>query len=205
MSLEIKDKKDEERSTLKKCFALFEVLIGKIISWFKYFVFNVKDPQQRDKMRNNMADRVTGFHDNCVHPNEQIIGMRSKHFGNGKQAKKTKSSKNLLKACLKKTTDIVIQTGDVRTQPNESFNASSTKVLPKNATFNTSNEARWAVAVGRNNNDHFDSQIQEMFCPGCISPQVMDEIKKDEIEWKNECIRRNTPSERKRKNDARQK
>ncbi|KAK8882708.1 hypothetical protein M9Y10_045349 [Tritrichomonas musculus] len=136
---------------------------------------------------------------------QERIGMRPKHFGNKKQAKKTKSSKNLLKACLKKTTDIVIQTGDVRTQPNESFNASSTKVLPKNATFNTSNEARWAVAVGRNNNDHFDSQIQEMFCPGCISPQVMDEIKKDEIEWKNECIRRNTPSERKRKNDARQK
>lgn len=44
-----------------------------------------------------------------------------------------------------------------------------------------------------------------MLCPGCISPQVMDEIKKDEIERKNECIRRNTPSERKRKNDARQK
>ena len=33
LSREIKNKNDPERSTLKKCFELFEVLIGKIIWW----------------------------------------------------------------------------------------------------------------------------------------------------------------------------
>lgn len=72
LSHEIKDKKNPERKTIKKCFEIFSTLIMKIIAWFKFLVFNVEDPEKKEKLWNNMANHVTGNHDECIHADELL-------------------------------------------------------------------------------------------------------------------------------------
>lgn len=81
----------------------------------------------------------------------------------------------------------------------------ATKVLPKNKVFNNTSKARLAVGIGRKNDSNFDSKLLKSTCSDYISPCVLNEIKNDEEIRKRECLRSNTPSERKKKNAARRK
>ena len=81
---------------------------------------------------------------------------------------------------MEKNKNLVKNTGIIRTQHNESTNAMITQVMPKNRVFNTSNEARVSVAIGRKNNPMFDSELIQRICPNALSPVVLNEIKKDE-------------------------
>lgn len=215
LSRNIKNKKDPERKTIKKCFELFATLIEKIISWFKFLVYNVQDPEIKEKQWNNMANHVTGKHDECVHANQLINQKRrgrprkkdskKESFWEWEAGKKDDELKKSLEVFLVKNTDLVVKTGTAQTQVNESINAMATKVLPKNKVFNNTSKARLAVAIGRKNDSNFDSKLLKSTCSDYISPCVLNEIKNDEEIRKRECLRSNTPSERKKKNAARRK
>lgn len=81
---------------------------------------------------------------------------------------------------LEKNKNLVKNTGIIRTQHNESTNAMIAQVMPKNRIFNTSNEARVSVAIGRKNNPMFDSELIQRICLNALSSVVLNEIKKDE-------------------------
>ena len=152
-----------------------------------------------------MANHVTGKHDECVHANQLINrkrrGRPSKNdskspFGSGRLERKVMNFKKSLEIFLVKNTDLVV---------NESINAMATKVLPKNKVFNITSKARLAVAICRKNDSNFDSKLLKSTCSDYISPCVLNENKNDEEIRKRECLRRNAPSERKKKNASRRK
>ncbi|KAK8881826.1 hypothetical protein M9Y10_044462 [Tritrichomonas musculus] len=213
-SRDLKDKENPKRNTYIKCFEIFAALIEKIVVWFKFLIFNVKSKDEKESMWLNMSEHVMGNHQNCIHPDNlkslKKTGRPKKNQGKNQfwtweEAIDDKSLKAPLDDFLKENTKLVRNTGIVRTQHNESANAMMTQVLPKNKVFNTSNEPRSAVAVGRKNNHNFDSDLIQKLCPNKLAPAILDEIKKDENNAHDESLVRNTRSFRKRKNEARSK
>lgn len=73
------------------------------------------------------------------------------------------------------------ETSSTRTQHNETLNASIRFRPPKNKMFAASNEARVQTAIGKNKDPFFESKLIQSICPKSISPNVMKEIKKDEL------------------------
>ena len=211
-SRDLRDKANQERNTYKKCFEIFEILISKIVIWFKFLIFNVALESLREKMWLNMTEHVTGNHKNCVHP-ENLKGLKKVGRPKKKQQKNPfwvwneavddDQLKKSLDGFLEKNKNLVKNTGIVRTQHNESTNAMITQVMPKNRVFNTSNEARVSVAIGRKNNPMFDSELIQRICPNALSPVILNEIRKDEKNKRDESINRSTRSFKKKKNDAR--
>lgn len=213
-SRDLKDEENPKRNTYIKCFEIFSALIEKIVVWFKFLLFNVKAKDEKESMWLNMSEHVMGNHQNCIHPDNlkslKKTGRPKKNQGKNQfwtweEAIDDKSLKAPLDDFLKENIKLVRNTGIVRTQHNESANAMMTQVLPKNKVFNTNNEPRSAVAVGRKNNHNFDSDLIQKLCPNKLAPAILDEIKKDENNAHDESLVRNTRSFRKRKNEARSK
>lgn len=74
-SRDLRYKANPKRNTYKKCFEILEMLISKIVIWFKFLIFNVVSENLREKMWLNMTEHVTGNHKNCVHP-ENLKGQQ---------------------------------------------------------------------------------------------------------------------------------
>ena len=209
----LKNKNDPSKNTYKKCFEIFSTLIVKIISWFKFVIFNVKETKMREQMWLNMTNHVIGNHKNCIHPNE-MYGLRkvgrpkkftdhNNSFWEWEQGKTNDQFQKELDKFLAKNTPLIRETGTVRTQDNESLNSMISKTIPKNKVFHTSNEARAAIAVGRKNDPYFDSKILNKICPGSISTPLMQEMKHDEEIKFNEKEKRKRPYDKKVKNEIR--
>lgn len=88
-SIDLKDKKNPKRNTYVKCFEIFEALIGKIIVWFKFLIFNVKQKDQKENMWLNMSEHVIGNHKHCIHP-DNLKGLKK----TGRPKKKIKGKFN---------------------------------------------------------------------------------------------------------------
>lgn len=212
---EMKNKNDKKRNTIKKCFEIFATLITHIICWFNFLVKNVRNPDKKEKMWLNVTDHVLGNHDNCEHPHELIEPKkrgRPKKYDEHKdgfwvweEGKSDENLKNSLDTFLSKNKDLVRKTGTFRTQMNESLNSMISRTTPKNKVFNTSNDARAAIAAGRMNNPHFDTNLIQKLCPNTISPTIINEMKKYESNNYQNSLNRNSLNERNRKNQSRQK
>ena len=188
---EMAKRKQPGRKTIKACMELFSVLITKIITWFKFLIFNVDSKDKKEQMWINTAEHVLGNHKECTHPADlkkyRGRGRPRKQKQNGTEfwewdaGKKESNLKNILVDFLKKTVKLVRKTGKKRTQDNESLNASMRIYAPKNKVFSVSNEARVAIAVGKKNDPLFETHLIEKVCPNAISPAALEEIRKDEI------------------------
>lgn len=210
----LKDKKNPEKSTYIKCFAIFEKLIAKIIAWFQFLIFNVLDINQRERMWKNLTKHVIGEHKNCTHPSD-LVGLRKvgrpKKFADKdsywewEQGKNNEEYQKVLDKFLDKNTPLLRQTGIVRTQDNESLNSMICRTIPKNKVFHTSNEARAAIAIGRKNDPHFESNILNKVCPGTIASPLLQQMKHDEEIKHLEKEKRKRPYDMKIKNETRTK
>lgn len=155
------------------------------------------------------------FRKECVHPVDFVqprkkgrprkVNEHKEGFWEWIEAKDIENLKKSLDSFLSETKDLVSKKGLNRTQRNESLNLMITRVAPKNKIFNTSNEARSAIAVGRMNSHNFDSELISSLYPNTLSQPMLDEIKKDEDASHQNLLFRNIYSQRKKRNDARNK
>lgn len=155
---ELKDKQNDERKTIKKCFEIFATLISKLIVWFKVLVSCVHSKGKKEKLWKNTSKNVVGNHANCCHPlditDQTEPGRPRKRKGENdiywfwEEVLKDDSLVTKLDGFLNKTTDLVKQTGVCRTQDNESVNASIIRFMLKNKVFSASSEARASIAIG---------------------------------------------------------
>lgn len=211
----MKNKNDQNRNTIKKCFELFSVLIVHIITWFKFIIYNVRNQDKKERMWLNLKNHVLGDHKECEHPNDLIEpkkrGRPRKYdqhingFWEWDVAKNDQYMKDSLENFLKENKDLVRMTSVHKTQRNESLNAMIAQVTPKNKIFNKTKESRSAIAVGRMNEPNFDSNLIKDLCPNKLSPLILNEIEKDEQMNHQNSLVRNSFNKRKRKNKSRQK
>lgn len=212
---ELKDKKNDERKTIKKCFEIFSTLITKLIVWFKVLVSCVHSEEKKEKLWKNTSKHVVGNHADCCHPfditDQRGPGRPRKRKGENddywvwEEAVKDNSLVTKLDGFLNKTTDLVKQTGVCRTQDNESVNANIRRFMPKNKVFSASSEARASIAIGMKNDIHFESNLIQKICPNSISSNVLNEIRKDEIQRDSRNTLKRTPNQKYKKNISRLK
>lgn len=206
---EIKDKNNEERKTIKLCFAMFVTLISKLVIWFRTLISCVHSDEKKEQLWLNTKQHVLGDHKNCCHPKD-ITDKRTP--GRPKKRKADNESywtwdegirdsklAEKLDTFLSNTCDLVKQTGKAHTQNNESINANIRRLAPKHKVFSNSNEARAAIAIGIKNDHHFESRLIEKVCPKSISQNVLNEIKKDETSRHERNCLKKTPNEKKEK------
>ena len=77
--------------------------------------------------------------------------------------------------------------------------------MPKNKVFSASSEARASIAIGMKNDIHFESNLIQKICPNSISSNVLNEIRKDEIQRDSRNTLKRTPNQKYKKNISRLK
>ena len=62
----------------------YNLMKEELISWFRYLVYNVYDPDERTNLWINWANHFVGDHSNCVHPDsidDNHVGRPKKKRG----------------------------------------------------------------------------------------------------------------------------
>ena len=206
-------KKGSSYFTITECRRVFLNLIAHIMQFFTYLVLNVKDKDEREEQWLNSLNHYLGDHTNCVHPADMDSPKRGRPkkkeekertYWEWNEGKNDEILQKNLKDFLEKTTPLVRNTGQKRTQQCESVNAKIANCAPKNRVFSASNEARAAAAIGKKNDPHFETTFIEENFPNTISPSILSEMKRQEEEDYLLATKRNTVAERKKKNLSRQ-
>lgn len=79
---EMAKRKQPGRKIIKACMELFSVSITKIITQFKFLVFNVDSKDKKEQMWTNTAEHVLGNSEKCTH-----LAELKKYRGHGRPRK----------------------------------------------------------------------------------------------------------------------
>ena len=183
---------------LTKCKEKYHVLIQKLCSWYYNLVLTVEDEDEKRELWLNSKNHLLGNHENCKHGDDED----EMKFWVWKDALEDTILQEQLENFLEMTTPLLQNVSNVRTQINESINASIGRTRPKHKNFNTSNEARACMAINKFNFKNFvedvlingfpDPNSTEEQLIGIAKPELTEEeefIKKEKL-WKKNQYRR---------------
>ena len=179
--------------SLKECRQKYSNLISKLTAWFRYLVYNVPDEEKRIFLWKNSYNHLLGDHSKCEHPCENTIDETDIKRPVGRPKKKTsywvwKEALNdellqeHLKTFLEDTTPRLKNISQGSTQANESLNASIARHCPKFRNYTVTAPARIAMAIGKKNEAHFESEFMKDNYPDVLCDEAMEFLTKIEDE-----------------------